>query len=64
MPGTLVTLGTRHTWNGFRWGLDMSGTFENFKTRILQTPYTLGRIWFYQNVHFSMAHNLRQSDWT
>jgi len=64
MPGTLVTLGTKHAWNTFRWGLDMPGTFENFKTRILQTSYTLGRIWFDQNIHIFMTHNLSQSDWT
>ena len=64
MPGTLVTLGTRHAWNAFRWGLDMPGTFENFKTRILRTTYTLGPIWFDQNIPFFMTHNLSQSDWT
>ena len=48
MPGTLVTFGTRHAWNAFRWGLGMPGTFENFKTRILRTSYTLGPIWLAQ----------------
>jgi len=32
MPGTLVTLGTEHAWNAFRWGLDMPGTIENFNS--------------------------------
>ena len=61
MPGTLVILGTSHAWNGSRWGLDMPGTFENFRTRILRTPYTWGRIWFDQNSHFSVAHNFHRT---
>jgi len=40
MPGTLVTLGTRHAWNAFRLGLDMPGTFENFEMRIIKTSFT------------------------
>ena len=44
MCGTLVKIGTRHAWNAFRWGLDMPGTFENFKIRFLRTSYTLGPI--------------------
>ena len=44
MPGTLVTLGTRHAWNAFRWGLDMPGTFENFEIRIIKTSFTFGPI--------------------
>ena len=44
MPGTLVTLGTRHAWNAFGWGLDMPGTFENFQIRFLQTSFTFGPI--------------------
>ena len=45
MPGTLVSLGTRHAWNAFRWGLDMPGTLENFEIRFIQTSFTLGPIW-------------------
>ena len=52
MPGTLVTLGTRHAWNAFRWGLGMPGTFKNFKNRILRTSYILGPIRLDQNIHF------------
>ena len=48
MPGTLVTFGTRHAWNAFRWGLDMPGTFENVQIRFLRTSYTLGPIWLAQ----------------
>ena len=52
MPGTLVTFGTRHAWNAFRWGLGMPGTFKNFKNRILRTSYILGPIRLDQNIHF------------
>ena len=44
MPGTLVSLGTKHAWNAFRSGLDMPGTFEKIQIRIIQTSYTLGQI--------------------
>ena len=53
MPGTMVTFGTKYVWNFGKnrdlvclehqsnRGLDMPGTFENFKTRIVRTSYTL-----------------------
>ena len=42
MHGTLVTLGTEHAWNVFRWVLDMTWTFGNFEMCIPGTSFTYG----------------------
>ena len=42
MHGTLVTLGTEHAWNVFRWVLDMPWMFGNFEIRIPGTSFTFG----------------------
>ena len=45
MPGMLVIMGTRHTWNSFPWGQNMFGMFENFEMRISQMSFILRSDW-------------------
>ena len=44
MLGTSVTLETRYAWNGFRWGLGMRATRQNFQMRSLENSNTSGLI--------------------